>query len=42
MTKQILPNKLHLRVARRIENETIPPSFDFAAIGYKALDLLKY
>jgi hypothetical protein len=40
MTKQILPNKLHLRVSRRIENETIPPSFDFAAIGSKALDLL--
>ena len=40
MSKQILPNKLHLRVARRIANVTIPPSFDFAAIGSKALDLL--
>ena len=40
MTKQILPNKLHLRVSRRVDNVTIPPTFDFAAIGSKALDLL--
>jgi carbonic anhydrase len=40
ITKQILPNKLRLRIARKVVNQTIPPSFDFASTGAKSLDLL--